>query len=250
MDQANLERLLKDVKRGKVSVDEAVASLKDLPFAALGYATVDTHRALRMGVPEVVFGASKTVKQLLGIVKALDARKQSILVTRAKPEAQVALKAAFPRGEVFEEASIFRLKRGKPRAGTVAILSAGTSDMSVAEEAAITAESLGATVRRVYDVGVAGLHRLLRRRAELEGAHAVVVVAGMEGALASVAGGLVSVPVIAVPTSVGYGASFGGVAALLTMINSCASNVATVNIDNGFGGGFLAALISRTQGRR
>ena len=250
MDESQLEQLLRGVKQGRVSVADAVSELKDLPFASLGYATVDTHRALRLGVPEVVLGGTKTVEQLLGIVGALDARKQAVLVTRVTPEGLAALQTRFPKGEVFPEARLFRIQRGRPRAGTVAVLTAGTSDLPVAEEAALTAESLGATVRRIHDVGVAGLHRLLARRGELTGAHAIVVVAGMEGALASVVGGLVSVPVIAVPTSVGYGANFGGVSALLTMLNACTANVATVNIDNGFGGGFMAALISRTRGRK
>lgn len=251
MDEAQLRKLLEQVKRGRVPVGQAVEQLKDLPFAELGYATVDTHRALRTGVPEVVLG-TKTPEQLVGIVGVLAARGQSVLVTRLSAEGAEALSLAFPKGRHHEVARIFRLAgRGnrRPRAGVVAVVSAGTSDLPVAEEAAITAEALGATVRRVYDVGVAGLHRLLRRRREISGAHAVVVVAGMEGALASVVGGLSGVPVVAVPTSIGYGANFGGVSALLTMINSCATNVATVNIDNGFGGGFYAALISRTRGR-
>ncbi len=177
-------------------------------------------------------------------------RKQTVLVTRLQPDKAEALLGAFPKGEYHSMARLFHLKQGKPKAGTVAVVTAGTSDIPVAEEAAVTAEAMGATVKRVYDVGVAGLHRLLKRREEIQDAHAIVVVAGMEGALASVVGGLVGIPVVAVPTSVGYGANFGGVSALLTMVNSCASNVATMNIDNGFGGGFYAALISRTKGQR
>ncbi|HYH99987.1 nickel pincer cofactor biosynthesis protein LarB [Hyalangium sp.] len=250
MDEKTLTQLLKQVKGGKVSVDEAVHQLKDLPFAELGYATVDTHRSLRFGFPEVVMGEPKTVEQLLGIVGALVERKQTVLVTRLQPDKAEALLARFPKGEYHAVARIFHLKQGKRRAGQVAIVTAGTSDIPVAEEAALTAEAMGATVRRVYDVGVAGIHRLLRRREEIQDCHAAVVVAGMEGALASVVGGLVGIPVVAVPTSVGYGANLKGVSALLTMVNSCASNVAVVNIDNGFGGGFYAALISRTQGRR
>ena len=224
--------------------------LKDLPFAELGYATVDTHRALRFGVPEVVLGEPKTVEQCLGIVEALVQRKQSVLVTRLQPEKAAALLARFPKGIHHPTARIFQIKQGRPRAGTVAVLTGGTSDLPVAEEAAVTAEALGATVRRIYDVGVAGIHRLLARRHELDGVHAAVVVAGMEGALGSAVGGLVGVPVVAVPTSIGYGANFSGLSALLAMLSSCASNVATMNIDNGFGGGFYAALISRTRGRR
>ncbi|GHH00606.1 nickel pincer cofactor biosynthesis protein LarB [Comamonas sp. JC664] len=250
MDEKALKQLLGGVKSGRVSVDDAVGTLKDLPFAELGYATLDTHRNLRFGFPEVVLGEPKTAEQLLGIVGALVERKQTVLVTRLQPEKAEALVARFPKGEYHPVARIFHLKQGKVRAGRVAVVTAGTSDIPVAEEAAITAEALGAEVRRVYDVGVAGIHRLLRRREEIQECHAAVVVAGMEGALASALGGLVGIPVVAVPTSVGYGANFKGVSALLAMVNSCASNVATVNIDNGFGGGFYAALISRTKGRR
>lgn len=250
MDEKTLTRLLEQVKGGKVSVDAAVGQLKDLPFAQLGYATLDTHRSLRFGFPEVVLGEPKTVEQVLGIVAKLVERKQTVLVTRLQPDKAEALLAAHPKGEYHAVARIFHLKQGKLRAGKVTVVTAGTSDIPVAEEAALTAEALGATVRRVYDVGVAGIHRLLARREEIQDAHAAVVVAGMEGALASAVGGLVGIPVVAVPTSVGYGANFGGVSALLAMVNSCASNVATMNIDNGFGGGFYAALISRTRGRR
>jgi hypothetical protein len=250
MDEKTLTRLLEQVKGGKVSVDDAVGQLKDLPFAELGYATVDTHRSLRFGFPEVVLGEPKTAEHILGIVGTLVERKQPVLVTRLQPDKAEALLAAFPKGEYHAVARIFHLKQGKQKAGKVSVVTAGTGDIPVAEEAAITAEAMGATVKRVYDVGVAGLHRLLRRREEIQDAHAIVVVAGMEGALASVVGGLVGIPVVAVPTSVGYGANFGGVSALLTMVNSCASNVATMNIDNGFGGGFYAALISRTKGQR
>jgi hypothetical protein len=250
MDEKTLTRLLEQVKGGKVAVDDAVGQLKDLPFAELGYATVDTHRSLRFGFPEVVLGEPKTAEQVLGIVGKLVERKQPVLVTRLQPDKAEALLAAYPKGEYHALARIFHLKQGKQKAGKVSVVTAGTGDLPVAEEAAITAEAMGATVKRVYDVGVAGLHRLLKRREEIQDAHAIVVVAGMEGALASVVGGLVGIPVVAVPTSVGYGANFGGVSALLTMVNSCASNVATMNIDNGFGGGFYAALISRTKGQR
>ena len=250
MDEKSLSQLLKQVKGGQVSVDDAVHRLKDLPFAELGYATVDTHRSLRFGFPEVVLGGPKTVEQLLGIVGTLLERKQTVLVTRLQPDKAEALLARFPKGEYHPVARIFHIKQGKRRAGRVAVVTAGTSDIPVAEEAALTAEAMGAEVRRVYDVGVAGIHRLLRRREEIQDCHAAVVVAGMEGALPGVVGGLVGIPVVAVPTSVGYGANLQGVSALLTMVNSCASNVAVVNIDNGFGGGFYAALISRTKGRR
>ncbi|HVE83417.1 MAG TPA: nickel pincer cofactor biosynthesis protein LarB [Myxococcales bacterium] len=250
MDERSLRKLLSQVRAGNVTVGAAAARLKDLPFAELGYATLDHHRALRFGFPEVVMGEPKTVDQLLGIVGALAERKQPVLVTRLLPPQAEALARRFPRGTYHEVARIFHLKQGRMRAGTVAVVTAGTGDIPVAEEAALTAEAMGATVRRVYDVGVAGIHRLLRRREDIQSAHAAVVVAGMEGALASAVGGLVGIPVVAVPTSVGYGANFKGVSAMLAMLNSCASNVATVNIDNGFGGGFYAALVSRTRGRR
>lgn len=250
MDERSLKKLLSAVQGGKVPVAEAVRRLKDLPFVELGYATVDTHRALRFGVPEVVYGEPKSFEQCAGIVSALLERKQSVLVTRLDEAKGRALQKRFPKGHYHPVPRLFVLKAGKPRAGIVAVVTGGTSDLPVAEEAAVTAESMGATVRRVYDVGVAGIHRLLRRREEIQSAHAVVVVAGMEGALASATGGLVGIPVVAVPTSIGYGANFKGVSALLAMLSSCASNVAVVNIDNGFGAGFYAALISRTKGRR
>lgn len=247
MNEEALQKLLKDVKSGRVSVQQATSTIKDLPYADLGFATVDTHRALRTGFPEVVYAEGKKVDHLLGIVRALDSRKQSVLATRVKQEQAEALVREFPHGTFHELARVFEIRRKTPKAGKVAVVCAGTSDLPVAEEACVTAEALGAKVTRITDVGVAGLHRILRRRGDLSDADAVVVVAGMEGALASVVGGLVGVPVVAVPTSIGYGAQFKGVAALLTMINSCASNVAVVNIDNGFGGGYCAALISRRK---
>ncbi len=249
MDAASLRKLLRRVAAGRASVEEAAQALADLPFAALGYATVDTHRGLRSGFPEVVFGERKTLPQLEGIVGVLAGRGQPVLVTRLAEDKAEALLRRWPQALWHAEARILHLPQGRrPRAGRVAVVCAGTSDIPVAEEAAVTAAALGAQVSRVYDVGVAGLHRLLRRRAEVQQADAAVVVAGMEGALASVVGGLVGVPVVAVPTSVGYGANLGGISALLTMVNSCAPNVAVVNVDNGFGGGFYAALVSR--GRR
>lgn len=250
MDERALIRLLERVRSGRTGVREAAVRLKDLPFAELGYATLDTHRALRLGTPEVVLGEPKSMEQLLGIVAALSERRQTVLVTRLQPEKGEALHATYPKGTYHAEARIFELRHGRARAGNVAVVTAGTSDIPVAEEAAVTAAAMGAKVRRIFDVGVAGIHRLLRRRAEIQSAHAAVVVAGMEGALASAVGGLVGIPVVAVPTSVGYGASFRGLSALLAMLNSCASNVAVVNIDNGFGAGFYAALVSRTRGAR
>jgi len=251
MDERTLKTLLARVKKGDVTVAEAVKQLKDLPFAELGFATVDTHRSLRLGFPEVVLGQWKTLEHCAGIVGALTARKQSVLVTRLQEEKGLALLEAFPKGTWHAQARIFSLHNGRrPRAGRVAVVCAGTSDLPVADEAAVTAEAFGATVNRINDVGVAGIHRLLKRRKELDDVHAVVTVAGMEGALASAIGGLVGVPVVAVPTSIGYGVSEHGFTALLAMMATCASNVAVVNIDNGFGAGFYAALISRTRGRR
>ena len=250
MDEKALARLLLKVRSRRLDIASAVAQLKDVPFVELGFATVDTHRSLRFGFPEVVLGEAKPVEQLVEIIGALRARKQSVLVTRLSAEKAKALLRHYPQASYDAVARIFQMKAGRYKAGNVAVVAAGTSDIPIAEEAAVTAEAMGATVRRVYDVGVAGNHRLLRRRADIQGADAAVVVAGMEGALASAVGGLVGIPVVAVPTSIGYGASFGGLSALLAMLNSCAPNVATVNIDNGFGAGFYAALISRAKRRR
>jgi len=245
MDEARLKKLLRGVRSGTVPLDRAVSQLKELPFAELGYATLDTHRHLRSGFPEVVFGESKSAEQLAGIVAALRDRPSPLLVTRIDAQkAAVCLEAA-PEGKYHPEARLFAVRRKVKKLGRVAVVTAGTSDVPIAEEAALTAETLGAPVTRVYDVGVAGIHRLLARRAEIASAKAAVVVAGMEGALASALGGLVGIPVVAVPTSVGYGASFGGLAALLGMLNSCSPNVTVVNIDNGFGAGFYASLIAR-----
>jgi NCAIR mutase (PurE)-related protein len=251
VEERELSKLLKNVKAGKLTVSDAMKRLKDLPFAELGFATVDTHRSLRLGFPEVVLGQWKTADHCVRIAEALDARGGGVLVTRLQADKAAALSARFPHGLWHETARIFQLKpKRKPRAGNVAVVCAGTSDLPVAEEAAVTAEAFGAKVTRVTDVGVAGIHRLLRKRHHFDGQHAIVAVAGMEGALASALGGLVGVPVVAVPTSVGYGGSFDGVTTLLAMMTACASNVAVVNIDNGFGAGFYAALISRTKGKR
>jgi NCAIR mutase (PurE)-related protein len=249
MDEKALHKLLTQVRSGKVPISAALATLKDVPFVELGFATLDTHRSLRFGFPEVVLGEAKSVEQLTGIIEALRARKQAVLVTRVSAEKAGELLRSFLDASYDPVARIFQIRFRRFKAGTVAVVTAGTSDIPVAEEAAVTSEAMGATVRRVYDVGVAGIHRLLRRRAEIQEADAAVVVAGMEGALASAVGGLVGIPVVAVPTSIGYGANFNGLSALLAMLNSCAPNVATMNIDNGFGAGFYAALISR-RGRR
>lgn len=248
MDLAKLRALLEQVGAGATTVEAAMAELRDLPFADLGYAVVDHHRALRQGVPEVILGQGKTDAQIVGIATELLRRDQNVLVTRVAPGAAAALARAIPDAKHAELARVVTIERAPiARLGDkpVALLSAGTSDLPVAEECAETLRMLGAEVERVYDVGVAGIHRLLHKREVFDRAGVCVVVAGMEGALASVVGGLVACPVVAVPTSVGYGASFGGIGALLGMLNSCASGVTVVNIDNGFGAAFAAGRILR-----
>ncbi|MBP5373155.1 MAG: nickel pincer cofactor biosynthesis protein LarB [Clostridia bacterium] len=240
------KKVLQSVKEGKISVEEAELMLKTQPLIDLGYAKVDTHRALRQGAAEVIFGEKKTAEQITGIVSAMQSSGQNgVLITRLS-EAKFKKLAVNGVIEYFSEAqaAIVGEKRAADGLGRIVIATGGTSDMSVAEEAAVTAEFLGNEVERVYDVGVSGLHRLLSYKETLMSASVVIAVAGMEGALASVIGGLVSCPVIAVPTSVGYGASYGGLAALLSMLNSCASGVSVVNIDNGFGAGFIASRIN------
>lgn len=250
MDPRELEALLRAVKEGRVSPEEAVERLKTLPYEDLGFARPDHHRALRRGFPEVVFGGGKTPAQVAAIVERLAAQGHNVLVTRTTAEVHrlVAERQAGDSVQYHEAARCLSVRRAAviPLPGRVAVVCAGTSDVPVAEEAALTAEFFGAEVDRVYDVGVAGLHRLLDRAAVLRAARVVVVAAGMEGALPSVVGGLVEAPVVAVPTSVGYGASFQGLAALLAMLNSCASGVAVVNIDNGFGAGYMACAILRS----
>jgi hypothetical protein len=252
MDEVSLRKLLASVRSGRASVDEALAKLRRLPFESMGFATVDHHRAIRCGFPEVIFCPGKTVEQVAAIFEKLAAGGGNVLATRASEEAYQAVAARFADAQYHQLARAITLRQGRrPRpAGHVAIVAAGTSDLSVAEEARVTAEIMDQRVTTHYDVGVAGLHRLLARSESLQSANVIVVVAGMEGALASVVGGLVAVPVIAVPTSVGYGASFGGLAALLSMLNSCASNVSVVNIDNGFAGGYIAAAINRQTKNR
>ncbi len=246
MDQ--IDDILSALARGELSVDEARAALKWAPFEDLGFARVDLHRQLRTGAPEVIYCAGKTPEQVVAIAERLHARRSVVMGTRVTPEQVAALRARFPAVVLHEAARIVEL-RPEPRptpsadAPYLLVVSAGTSDQVVAEEAAVTAEILGSRVERLYDCGVAGLHRLLEARDLLDGARALVVVAGMEGALPSVIGGLVRHPVVAVPTSVGYGANFQGLSALLTMLNSCATGVAVVNIDNGFGAGYFAHLI-------
>ncbi len=246
MDSNDLKTLLAEVKDGRMDLDTAYHRLKKLPFEDLGYAKVDTHRCMRNGVPEVIYCEGKTISQIQGIAKNIAQYHGNILATRASREVFDGIQEVIDDCEYHEMARIVVIKpRAIDRVGNVAVVCAGTSDIPVGEEAAITAEALGNQVSRLYDVGVAGIHRLLAVCDDLFQANVAVVVAGMEGALASVVGGLVSCPVIAVPTSVGYGASFGGIAALLTMLNSCASGVSVVNIDNGFGGGYQSNLINK-----
>ena len=242
--EANL--LLEKFRKGAASRDEVLRAFQAAPVADLGFAQVDTHRALRKGFPEVIFGAGKTPAQVVAIAGKLIEREQNVLVTRITPDHAKALRKKFKRAIHHEAARCVTIeKKALPkRKGTIAVICAGTSDLPVAEEAAITAEIMGNNVVRIADVGVAGLHRILSRLEVLQKANVLVVVAGMEGALPSVVAGLVSKPVIAVPTSVGYGASFGGVAALLGMLNSCGSGVTVVNIDNGFGAGYAASQIN------
>jgi NCAIR mutase (PurE)-related protein len=248
MTEEQLRRILADFKIGALSDDEALRLLKNLPFEDLGFANVDHHRTLRQGFPEVIFGAGKTPDHVAQIVKAMMPGGHNILVTRATREQHARVMELEPSAEFHEAARTIVVQRedavyGK---GTVMVISAGTSDIPVAEEAVVTLKMMGNNVDTLYDVGVSGLHRLLGRRNRLAEARVLIVVAGMEGALPSVVGGLVSAPVIAVPTSIGYGASFGGVTALLSMLNSCASNVTVVNIDNGYGAAMVASLINRT----
>jgi len=246
MQEKELRKLLEDLKAGNLEIDDAVKELKELPFKDLGFAKVDFHRELRQGHPEVVFCQGKTPEQIKEIVKVLAERSNNILATRANEEAYEAVKEVLPKAQYFKLARIVKVNEqieitGK---GKILVVSAGTADLPVAEEAVITAEAFGNKVERLYDVGVAGIHRLLANIDKLNEARVIIVVAGMEGALASVVGGLVNVPVIAVPTSVGYGASFHGLSALLTMLNSCAAGVGVVNIDNGFGAARLASVIN------
>lgn len=253
MDSHELTQLFRDVREGRVDPKEAAHRVRVHPFQdAGGFAKVDLHRRLRCGFPEVVFGQGKTAEQIEGILRTMLAHGQGGLVTRVDPKAAEHLRAAFPEGEHNALGRTFRVRGPapeEPKLGRVFIVTAGTSDLPVAEEARVTAEAWNCDVTLVADVGVAGLHRLLHQLPQFEHADAMVVVAGMEGALPSVVGGLVNCPVIAVPTSIGYGAHFQGLAALLGMLNSCASNVVVVNIDAGFNGGHMAALIARRMGQ-
>ena len=247
MNAESIRKLFEQVRKGKLSPDDAVARLRHLPFEDIGFAKVDHHRALRAGMPEVILGEGKTPAQVAVIFERLAKRGGNILATRASEKQFAAVKKKVRNAEYrsLGRAIVLERDRTKYGKGVIAVVSAGTSDIPVAEEAVVTAEVMGNEVEHFYDVGVAGIHRLLANREALTRARVVIVCAGMEGALPSVVGGLVGVPVIAVPTSIGYGSSFKGLAALLGMLNSCASNVSVVNIDNGFGAGYVASLINR-----
>jgi hypothetical protein len=248
MNIRKLEQLLRSVRSGETSVEEAKTQLRSLPFEDLGFARIDHHRVLRKGFPEVIWGEGKTSDQILSIMRQLRDKGHNVLITRLDEKKARVLRRTFRKSQYYPQSRVLTLlnhpveRVGK---GTILVITAGTTDIPVAEEAVVTAQLMGNPVETLYDVGVAGIHRLLSERGRLEQARVIVVVAGMEGALPSVVGGLVDRPVIAVPTSVGYGASFGGVTALLAMLNSCASGVAVVNIDNGFGAGCIASLINR-----
>jgi NCAIR mutase (PurE)-related protein len=248
MNIRKLEDLLKRVKSGEMTLDEAIMQLKSLPFEDLGFTRIDHHRSLRKGFPEVIWGEGKTSGQILSIMKQLKKKGQNILITRLERKKAEAVQKVFLKSRYYPKPKVLTYlthpvkSEGK---GTILVITAGTTDIPVAEEAAITAQFMGNRVETLYDVGVAGIHRLLYERERLEKARVLIVIAGMEGALPSVVGGLVDRPVIAVPTSVGYGTSFGGITALLAMLNSCASGVSVVNIDNGFGAGYMASLINR-----
>lgn len=249
MDQDILRDLLVRLNKGEVTVEDTLERLKSLPFEDLGFACIDHHRSLRKGLSEVIFGEGKEVSEIVGIMERMVARDQNIMVTRLLPEKAGEIQRRFPDSTYNAKSMVLTLikhpvkKSGK---GTILVMSAGTSDIHVAEEAALTASFMGNEIDTIYDVGISGLHRILGQRERIMKASVIVVVAGMEGALPSVVAGLVDKPVIAVPTSVGYGASFSGIAALLGMLNSCAAGVTVVNIDNGFGAGYAASIINRT----
>lgn len=247
MDPEGLKELLEDIRAGRLGVDDAIEKLKLLPYENMGFASVDHHRALRCGFPEVIFCEGKETDHVLKIAGSILGGGGGLLATRIRPEAAAALLEKFPEAVHNATARTVYHPGARPaeRTGCVLVISAGTSDLPVAEEAAVAAEATGSNTETIFDVGVAGIHRILDHRARLRRARAIVVVAGMEGALASVVGGLVDKPVIAVPTSVGYGSSFGGLAPLLGMLNSCSAGVVVVNIDNGFGAGYAASLINR-----
>lgn len=247
MNAGELEKILKAISKGTMSVDAAMEKLRDFPYTDLGFARIDHHRELRTGYPEIVYCAGKTNEQVRAIFKAMEVHGNNIIGTRAGKDMFEYISPFFPDAVFYETARIISIRKKElvPPASRIAVITAGTSDIPVAEEAAVTAELLGNNVVRIYDAGVAGIHRLVDKLPEIRGCRVSIVIAGMEGALASVVGGLVNMPVIAVPTSVGYGASFEGLSALLAMLTSCAAGVTVVNIDNGFGAGFSASRINR-----
>lgn len=249
MDREKIKKLLENVRDGKIKIADALIILKTLPYEDLGFAKIDTHRDLRKGFPEVIYCKGKTLEQITKIVEKLSAENEFVMATKADKEVYEAIKNVMKDAVYYETAKIVLIGQRKKKIGkkTILVASAGTSDLPVAEEAVVTAEAMGNTVERLYDIGVAGVHRLFNNKEKLFDANVIIVVAGMEGALASVIGGLVDKPVIAVPTSVGYGASFEGLSALLTMLNCCAPGVVVVNIDNGFGAGYFASVINQME---
>ena len=249
MNIKEVEKLLTDVKAGNVTIDAALDVLKNFPYTDLGFARIDHHREIRTGYPEIVYCAGKTVEHVREIFRVMVEKENNVVGTRANQEMYDAVKSIIPEAVYYKMARIISVLKNKPvpPESKIAIITAGTSDMPVAEEAAVTAELLGNNVIRIYDAGVAGIHRLVDKLPEIRKCKVIVVIAGMEGALASVVGGLVDKPVIAVPTSVGYGANFGGISALLAMLTSCSTGVTVVNIDNGFGAGFSASMINKIE---
>jgi pyridinium-3,5-biscarboxylic acid mononucleotide synthase len=249
MTNKEIEKLLTDVKGGKTSIAEALDILKNFPYRELGFAKIDHHREMRTGYPEIIYCSGKTIEQVKEIFRVMSGNENNIIGTRANPEVYKEVKGILPAAVYYPEARIISFQKKKPDApeSKIAVITAGTSDIPVAEEAAVTSELLGNNVLRIYDAGVAGIHRLVDQLPKIRSCRVVIVIAGMEGALASVVGGLVDKPVIAVPTSIGYGASFGGIAALLAMLTSCSTGVTVVNIDNGFGAGFSASMINRMK---
>jgi len=247
LDREKIRKLLEAVKAGKIDIDDALRILRSLPYEDLGFAKIDTHRDLRKGFPEVILCKGKTLEQIAKIVERLSPGNEFIMATKANREVYEAIKRVKEDAVYHETAGIVLIgqREGKISKKTILVVSAGTADLPTAEEAAVTAEAMANTVERLYDIGVAGVHRLFHNKEKLFNANVIVVVAGMDGVLASIVGGLVDKPVVAVPTSVGYGASFDGLAALLTMLNCCAPGVAVVNIDNGFGAGYLASIINQ-----
>jgi NCAIR mutase (PurE)-related protein len=249
MTRNEIEKLLKEIKSGTKSVEEALEVLQNFPYTELGYARIDHHREMRTGYPEIVYCAGKTIEQVIGIFKVMSDRENNVIGTRADEKMFKSVKRIIPEAVYYPVARIISIKQKEISSpeSKIAVITAGTSDMPVAEEAAVTAELLGNKVLRIYDAGVAGIHRLVDKLPEIRNCRVIIVIAGMEGALASVVGGLVDKLVIAVPTSVGYGANFGGISALLAMLTSCSSGVTVVNIDNGFGAGFSASMINQMK---